>query len=305
VEFRKRWQLALVGVVAVFMVTREFRGDQFVRKWFREVPGELPIHLSHAGQFTILDTSPRVSVTKTSESSFSESVVVVNYAPHKYVNVALVDRINFRKRPVVNGLTQFVSHLDGALNFSGVVLYRKGLSYIVRHHLHCHVGNYVLCSHGADILDNDVPNGLVLRVLLEEFVDTGGVDRDVSAVSPLGRFSALLIGRDSSVSGTPSMMSGSPSKKSGDRGCDEGSYGHSKLQIDQRSLFVRISGLIDSRLGCDTVTGSFWLAIGVTWLLCAIGVWGIWRLLNGRWISGALLLAILIVGGPALFMLPG
>ena len=82
-----------------------------------------------------------------------------------------------------------------------------------------------------------------------------------------------------------------------------GSYAHSKLPVNQRSFFVRVSGLIDSRLSCNTVTGNPWLAVGVALLLCAAGALGVWRLSSERYVSGLLLLAVLVFGSPALFML--
>lgn len=101
-----------------------------------------------------------------------------------------------------------------------------------------------------------------------------------------------------------SMMDGNASIDSSSDGCEEGSYAHSKLPINQRSLFVRIAGLIDSRLSCDTVTGNFWLATGVTWLFCLIGGFGVWRAWNGKFMSGIFLMLVPLICGPALFMLP-
>ncbi len=94
-----------------------------------------------------------------------------------------------------------------------------------------------------------------------------------------------------------------PSPDSGGDGCNEGPYAHSKLPVNQRSFFVRVSGLIDSRLSCNTVTGNPWLAVGVALLLCAAGALGVWRLSSERYVSGLLLLAVLVFGSPALFML--
>ena len=52
-----------------------------------------------------------------------------------------------------------------------------------------------------------------------------------------------------------SMSRSLPSESGSKNGCDGSPGAHSKLPVSKRSLFVRISGLIDSRLSCDTVTG--------------------------------------------------
>ncbi|MDH7640303.1 hypothetical protein [Sphingomonas oryzagri] len=89
--------------------------------------------------------------------------------------------------------------------------------------------------------------------------------------------------------------------------CDgggESKQSHSELRPEQRSPFVRISGLIDRRLGSDTVAGNPWLATGVTWLFCLLGGWGVWRLWNHRWLTGAALVAVMLIGPLALFSVP-
>ncbi len=113
------------------------------------------------------------------------------------------------------------------------------------------------------------------------------------------------IGASSRLVGAPfSFIGGALSEPRGGEGGGERGSAHSKLPPNRRSLFVRISGLINSRLSADSVAGNPYAATGVTLLLCSVGGWGVWRLWNGRWRSGGLLVMVMLIGGPALFALP-
>jgi hypothetical protein len=112
------------------------------------------------------------------------------------------------------------------------------------------------------------------------------------------------LGKNGGISAALSMISGAPRESRRSDSGGEGGGAHSKLPPNRRSLFVRISGLIDRRLSADTVTGNGYAATGVTLFLCLFGGWGVWRLWNGRWLTGGLLVAVLLIGGPTLFALP-
>ena len=104
---------------------------------------------------------------------------------------------------------------------------------------------------------------------------------------------------------TPLGVEGrAPREESRDDGCDGSSGAHSELPPNQRSLFVRISGLIDRRLSCDTVAGNPFFAVGIALLLQLIAAWGVWRIYRGYYATGAFCVCALLFGGPALFMLP-
>ncbi len=97
------------------------------------------------------------------------------------------------------------------------------------------------------------------------------------------------------------MPGGQPSEYRGRHSSGQGEGAHSELPPDRRSLFVRVSGLVDGRLSRDSVTGEPWLACAVAMLIGLAGSWGIWRLWSGRWLSGTLLVGALLVLPPVVF----
>jgi hypothetical protein len=135
--------------------------------------------------------------------------------------------------------------------------------------------------------------GMVLVAVRDRYFEAGGLDGQK-------RVGAILCG----VSGPLSVVSCAPSENSSHHSSGESQGTHSELPSNRRSLFVRISGLIDSRLSRDTVAGNPYLATGIAILFGLLGAFGVWRLWQRRWLSGACLVLLLLLGPPMLFSIP-